>query len=182
MFCKRALWLVALLRKKICILRHPMHLRHPVLHPCRTRSFLVMGFWPHKHPLVVLYQQLWTECYFGFVPQWVSQGRYLLVSSVWIRHLLHSKKLFVRRKCTLFSKSFEKHCFILQKRHVTCNTLVSSAKITLLQKRRMWHFGAFCKRDNFDALVYFAEVTLLQKRRTWHFSLFWHMWQTYVTL
>ena len=30
MFCKRALKLVALLRKKICNWRHPIHLRHPV--------------------------------------------------------------------------------------------------------------------------------------------------------
>ena len=29
-FCERALKLVALLRKEICNLRHPMHLRHPV--------------------------------------------------------------------------------------------------------------------------------------------------------
>ena len=28
--CKRALWLLALLRKESCSLRHPMHLRHPV--------------------------------------------------------------------------------------------------------------------------------------------------------
>jgi len=30
-FCKRALKIMALLRKEICNLRHPMHLRHPVL-------------------------------------------------------------------------------------------------------------------------------------------------------
>jgi len=48
------------------------------------------------HTLSVhLYHQLRTQCYFGFVPQRVSRGRYPLVSSGRVRHAMNSRKLFV---------------------------------------------------------------------------------------
>jgi len=52
-------------------------------------------FLPKNTHLVDLYHQLRTKCHFGFVPQWVSWGRYPLVSSGPVRHLLDSKTLFV---------------------------------------------------------------------------------------
>jgi len=53
------------------------------------------NFHPNKTLYVDLYHQLRTKYHFAFVPQWVSQGRYALVSNGRVRHLLDSKKFSV---------------------------------------------------------------------------------------
>jgi len=57
---------------------------------------LCWDFDPINILCVDLYHHLRTKCYFGGVPQWVSWGRYPLVSSGRVRF----KKLFVRWKPT----------------------------------------------------------------------------------
>jgi len=64
-FRKRGLYLVALLRKATCNLRHPMHLRHPVLHDsCEILShysILSCGSWISHDVIVMAYGLLWVR-------------------------------------------------------------------------------------------------------------------------
>ena len=48
-FCKRAIYLAALLRKKTCNLRHPMHLRHPVHSLCFSLAHSSALSFSHTH-------------------------------------------------------------------------------------------------------------------------------------
>jgi len=46
-FCKRALYFMALLRREICNLRHPMHFRHP-RYMCNTWNLHLVFLLKHK--------------------------------------------------------------------------------------------------------------------------------------
>ena len=63
-----------------------------------TEASWKRDFDPMNTLQVDLHPQPSTKQYFGFVPQWMSRGRYALVSSGGVRHPLDSKQIYVRSR------------------------------------------------------------------------------------
>ena len=122
-------------------------------------------FLPKNTHLVDLYYPLRTKCYLGFVPQWVSRGRYPLVSSGPVRHPLDSKTLFVtwliRFLClvsltAITEKNWNSYpCTTLQ-------SLQSKTKVSILMKCHI------CTYVNWN--VMYISVWPPSQKKKWRFS------------